>query len=156
MKDDNNSGEELIAEQVEQLKAELEAEKAKAATAIEEATKPLTDRITSLEQDLQAKDEELTTTRTQLSEIDKGLASLNEEKEGAITAYRELIQKSNPIIPADMINGTTVADINTSLEKANALVGRIRSKVEEDRSNNSVPAGAGKTKCNQGLYYRWY
>jgi DNA repair exonuclease SbcCD ATPase subunit len=146
LENENNNGSVLLP-QVEQLRADLEAEKVKAATAIEEATKPLTDRITSLEQDLQTKDVELTTTRTQLSEKDTGFASLAADRDGAITAYKELVQKSNPVIPAEMITGASVTDINASLEKANALVNQIKAKVEADKTNNSIPAGApGRTE----------
>jgi DNA repair exonuclease SbcCD ATPase subunit len=150
----NNNGDVLSPEQVAQLQADLEAEKAKSAAAVEEATKPLTDRIATLEQDLQTKDvdlqaknEELTAVKTQLSEKDTGFVSLTEERDGAITAYKELVQKTNPVIPADMITGTNIAEINASLEKANTLVTQIRTKLEENNNNNSVPAGApGRTE----------
>ena len=154
MDNDNNNGEAVIKEQMEQLKADLEAEKAKTATAIDEATKPLTDRITSLEQDLeaktsdlQAKNEELTSVQAQLSEKDTGFASLAAEKDSAVEAYKDLIRKTNPVIPADMITGTSIADINTSLENAANLVNQIKAKVDENNTNNSVPAGApGRTE----------
>ena len=154
MENDNNNGDAVIREQLEQLQADLEAEKAKSATAIEEATRPLTDRITSLEQqieakttDLQARDEELTEVKSQLSERDTGFASLAVEKDNAVEAYRDLVRKTNPVIPADMIAGASIADINASLENANNLVNRIKAKVDENNADNSIPAGApGRTE----------
>jgi chromosome segregation ATPase len=154
MENDNNNGDTVIREQVEQLQADLEAEKAKSAAAIEEATRPLTDRITSMEQDLEAKtadlkarDEELAAVKSQLSEKDTGFASLAVEKDTAVEAYKDLIRKTNPLVPADMITGGSISDINTSLENAANLVNRIKANVEENNTNNSVPAGApGRTE----------
>ena len=147
MENDNNNGLVPTPEQVEQLTADLEAEKAKSATAIEEATRPLTDRITSLEQEITAKDEELNTVKVQLSEKDTGFTSLAAEKDTAVEAYKDLIRKTNPLIPADMITGANITDINTSLENATSLVNQIKAKVDENNNNNSVPAGApGRTE----------
>ena len=149
MDNDNNNGSVPTPEQVEQLTADLEAEKAKSATAIEEATRPLTDRITSLEADMQAKDEELNTVKVQLSEKDTGFTSLAAEKDTAVEAYKDLIRKTNPVIPADMITGAGIADINASLENANNLVNRIKAKVDENNADNSIPAGApGRTELD--------
>jgi chromosome segregation ATPase len=154
MENDNNSGDAVIREQVEQLQADLEAEKAKSAAAIEEATRPLTDRITLLEQDLktrnadlQARDEELTSVKAQLSEKDTGFASLAAEKDTAVEAYKDLVRKTNPVIPADMITGASIADVNAALENATGLVNRIKAKVHENNADNSIPAGApGRTE----------
>ena len=149
MDNDNNNGEAVIKEQKEQLKADLEAEKAKSADAVKEATKPLTERITSLEQDLRARDEELTLVKTQLSEKDADFASLALERDSAVEAYRDLVLKSNPVIPAEMLTGNNIAEINASLETADNLVSQIRSKVESTGNNNSVPAGApGRTETD--------
>lgn len=139
----NDSGEELKTEQTQPAKTELESEKAKVAAAIEEPTKPLTDRIASLEADIKAKDEELSSMKTQLS----GFVSLAEEKDNAVTAYKTLVQKTNPLIPEEMITGVTVDDVNASLEKAHKVVSHIRTKVEEEITRNTVPAGApGRTE----------
>jgi chromosome segregation ATPase len=154
MENDNNNGDAVVREQVEQLQASLAEEKAKSAAAIEEATKPLTERITSLEQDLeakttdiQAKNEELNAVKAQLSEKDTGFALLASEKDTAVEAYRDLILKTNPVIPADMITGTSIADVNASLENATGLVNRIKAKVDENKADNSIPAGApGRTE----------
>jgi len=141
--DKNDSGDELKTEPAQPVKTELEPEKAKVADVIEEATKPLTGRIASLEADVKAKDEELSSMKTQLS----GFASLAEEKDNAVIAYKTLVQKTNPLIPEEMITGITVADVNASLEKAHKLVSHVRLKVEEEITRNTVPAGApGRTE----------
>lgn len=89
-----------------------------------------------------AAQEELASTKAALEERDADLAAATETLREAVASYRASLITANPEIPADMIAGATVGDIDASVEKARELVGRVRSTIEEDLRATSVPAGA--------------
>jgi hypothetical protein len=140
-------------EQYNQLKTELEAEREKVTEQVNAATQPLTERITSLEEQLRTKTEEAEQNKTSAEEKDRNFASLNAQHEGAVSAYRDLVLKSNPLLPADMITGGTVEEINTAVEKANGIIGQVREGIEKQTQQvtqqTQIPAGSpGRTPAD--------
>jgi len=147
---DNNTP---SAEDYEALRQELEAEKQKAAQLVEEATKPLQERITSLEADLAAKTGKLETLQSQLTEATTAHSELVEEFEGAKAAYayavedfKKAVLQANPLFTIDIIGGDTIEDVKASVEKANTLVGKVKEGLEAQAKAlaglTTVPAGA--------------
>jgi chromosome segregation ATPase len=169
------------AEDYEALKAELEAEKQKAQTAVAEATQALTEKVITLEADLAAKTGELETIQGQLaeattarSELKTAHSELVEELEGAKAAYayavedfKKLVLQTNPLFTPDIIEGDTIDAVKASVEKASVLVSKVKEGLEAQASALSqlsvVPAGApvrgqisteglsAKEKINLGL-----
>jgi hypothetical protein len=141
------------AEDYEALKAELEAEKQKASRLVEEATKPLLERITTLETDLAARTGEI----NELKELNKL----------AVEDYRKLVLQTNPLFTPDIIEGDTIDAVKASVEKAGVLVSKVKEGLEAQAAAlsqlNTVPAGAparghinteglsAKEKINLGL-----
>jgi hypothetical protein len=144
---DNNTNQQNITQDaLDQLKADLETEKGKAASLVQEATKPLAERIASLEADLKVKGEEVEASRKVIVEKDSNFASLSTQAGEAVKAYREQVLKINPLLPADMVAGVTVAEINASAEKAAALVESIKRGLQANDLTVKVPAGSpGRT-----------
>jgi hypothetical protein len=150
-----DGGKESIArEDYDALKDELEAEKAKATEAnskaeslVSEATRPLQERIATLELETKARDEILTRNKTALEEKSSGFASLAVERDASVKAYAELVKKTNPLVPGEMILGNNVGEIDASLEKATAIVERVRKSLELQSQGDRVPPGApGRTE----------
>ncbi len=75
-------------------------------------------------------------------ELEERCRTLDESLTEAVTGYKALVIKSNPEIIEDLINGNTIESINESLEKAKALVNRVRQGVEAEISKVKVLAGA--------------
>jgi hypothetical protein len=144
---ENNTNNPVINQQAfDQLKAELEAEKAKAPELVNQATQPLKERIAALEADLQTKSEETEGLKAAVAEKDKGFASLTTNFEAAVGAYRNQVLKFNPLIPPEMILGNTIADIDQAVAKATALVGKIKEGLTQEIQQATIPAGApGRT-----------
>ena len=129
-------------EDYEAIKAELEAERQKAEGLVAEAIQPLQERITTLETEV--------TTRTQeLNEL-KELNQLKEQEfEGAKAAYayaledfKNLAASANPLLPAEVITGTTVEEVKASLDRANKLVSSVQASLAKQAAAVVVPAGA--------------
>jgi chromosome segregation ATPase len=144
--DNNTNNVSITQEDYDALKAELEAEKARAQEAVTAATGPLNERIASLEDEVNTRMQDIETLKAQVAEKETGFTSLQAQHDGAITAYRDLVIKANPLVPTDLVQGSSIEEINASLEKATTLVGQIRQGIEQasqqQESNNSVPAGA--------------
>lgn len=122
-------------EDYQALKAELEAERAKADQLVAEAKKPLQDKVTSLEAQIETKTADI--------------EALKAESEGAKAAYayavddfKKLAAASNPLFPPEAIYGTTIEDIKASAERANALVEKVRTHLQSQPAAAQVPAGA--------------
>jgi prefoldin subunit 5 len=148
--ENNTNNNTVTQEEYDQLKAELEAERAKVNQSVDAATAPLNERIASLETDIQARDQELAELKSRTEQDADTFASLTAQHQGAVSAYRELVLKSNPLLPADMVQGGTIDEVNASLEKAAALVSQVQQGIEAqqqtDTRETNIPAGApGRT-----------
>jgi uncharacterized coiled-coil protein SlyX len=99
-------------------------------------------RIAELEQVVSEKDTEIDRLKRTGEELEERCRTLEESLTEAVTGYRTLVIKSNPEIIEDLVGGDTIESINESLEKAKALVGRIRQGMEAEISKVKVPAGA--------------
>ncbi len=85
-------------------------------------------KIARLEQVVLSKDTELSALKSSLS--------------GAVARYREALLASAPDIPEELVKGTTVEEIDDSLEQARAIVARVRQQLEAQAETKRVPAGA--------------
>lgn len=114
--------------------------------ALEEAVRPLNERITLLEQDLASKEQEIQRQSELVHRQEAGLNALNARHEAAVAAYRGALVRANPLIPAELINGGSVEELDGSLQRAAGLVSHIRQGLElqqkvEQRAD-VIPAGA--------------
>ena len=128
---------------IEELKAELEQSKTASTKAVEEATKPLLESIATLEQNVTAG---ATESKNLLAQKDKDFASLSAEREAAVKSYAELAKKFNPAVPAELVTGNSIAEIDIALGKAVKLVDQVKqsldSQQQSDNEKTKVPAGS--------------
>ena len=140
---DNNNP---TAEDYQALKAELEAERSRAAVLVAEATQPLQERITSLEAEVAAKTQAMETMTLDLTHATGELEGVKAAYAYAVEDYKKLVLQTNPMFTPEIIGGETIEDIKTSVGKATALVGKVKENLEAQASAlaqlNVVPAGA--------------
>jgi hypothetical protein len=70
------------------------------------------------------------------------IAALKQNLNRTLGAYRESLIKLNPELPAELVGGDTLQDINESLGRARALVSKVRQSLEAEKAAGRVPAGA--------------
>lgn len=99
-------------------------------------------RIAELEQVIAAKEAEIASLKESGQGMEKRLASLNASLSEAVTSYKNAVSQANPEIVSELISGESIPAIDESLEKAKALVGKVRQGVEREISLTRVPAGA--------------
>ena len=75
--------------------------------------------------------------RAQAQNQEESIQKLQSDLSEAVARYREGILQQNPEIPEDLVTGSSIAEIDASLEKARAVVESVKQHLEE-----KVPAGA--------------
>jgi multidrug resistance efflux pump len=124
------------------IKLELEAERQKAQTMVSEATQALTEKVATLEA-------QVTTYATDAQALQEKLDLVNKDFEGAKAAYayaledfKQMAASANPLIPPEVISGTTVEEVKASLARANKLVLSVQESLAKQAAAAVVPAGA--------------
>jgi len=75
---------------------------------------------------------------TRTGDCDRLKAALDD----AVGAYRKLAVSTSPLYSDDMISGSSVEEIDASIKKVNGLVKKMRSTLEAELKDLTVPAGA--------------
>ncbi len=135
-------------EEVQAIKADLEA----ANSQVKDLNAQLGDRDAKLgeiqavtasqSEAISAKEQELATARARIDEQEHLLAESSEALGSAIVRYRESVAAANSDVPAEMITGESIADIDASLEMSKALVTKVKASLSEQAKAIPVPAGA--------------
>ena len=94
-------------------------------------------------------DEKLAELETALSEARKSLEArtgdydrLKAALDDTVSAYRKLAVSSSPLYSDDIISGSSVEEIDASIKKINGLVKKMRSTLEAELKDLTIPAGA--------------
>jgi len=85
-------------------------------------------RIAQLEQNVSSRDSEMAVLKGSLS--------------GAVVKYRAAVLTSAPEIPAELVKGDSIDEIDASLEQARGIVSKVRQQLEAEAEANKVPTGA--------------
>ena len=98
--------------------------------------------IEALQDRLNAVEGELTHVGAELQERDEQMERLQTELGVVLERYRTTLLASNPDVPADLVEGTSMEALDASFSQAAALVERLRRQIEERTAQERVPAGA--------------
>jgi uncharacterized coiled-coil protein SlyX len=140
--ENENENQTVTKEEYDAIKLELEAEKQRAETRVTEATGELTQRIATLEADLATKTGELEPLKGQVATTTEELNGAKAAYAYALEDFKKLVASSNPLIPPEVIFGTTVEEVKASLERANKLVLSVQESLAKQAAAAVVPAGA--------------
>jgi len=99
-------------------------------------------RVIELEALLAQKEEALTKAEARISELEQVVAELDRRLAQAVSSYKALVVRLNPEVPEELIVGDTIEDINASVERAKAIIGKVRQGLEAEMASVRVPTGA--------------
>jgi predicted RNase H-like nuclease (RuvC/YqgF family) len=99
-------------------------------------------KVADVERVITDKESVITTLKKSEKELKDKVAALSKSLTEAVSSYKERVIQMNPEITEELISGDTIEAVNTSLEKAISLVGRVKKSVEKEISHVRVPAGA--------------
>ncbi len=124
---------ELIATQEELAATQAELE------ALQETVADAEARATHLDSQLTQANEELELARNESETREQDLAA---QLRTAAERYRELALEQTPELPAELVSGATVDEIDESLERARETVSKVRGHLESRAQAGRVPVGA--------------
>jgi uncharacterized protein YPO0396 len=129
-------GEELAAlhEQLANARTEVERLERDAANAVAEAA--------FLRDDLRASHEAAATAAAESETLREQLDAAGQRAQTAAQRYRDLVVRTEPALPADLIADGDIDAIDASVTAAREIVGRVRSHIESQAQTARVPAGA--------------
>lgn len=134
---------ELTALQDELTEARAELERLQMQAADREA------RASHVEAQLQQTRAELASARQETEARDAELTELRERAEGldaqvrsSAGRYRELALERAPELPAELVSGETVEEVEAALQRARETVARVRGHLESQAQAERVPVGA--------------
>ncbi len=137
------SNEELTAVEEELAAARSELERLQVTAADREA------RAAHLEAQLSQVREELAQARNETQARDQELAGLGErtqalqaQVQSAAQRYRELALEQASELPAELVTGETVEEVDQALQRARETVSKVRGHLESQAQAGRVPVGA--------------
>lgn len=86
--------------------------------------------------DLQSTSDKL---RVDLKEREEANSKLQGDLGEAVIKYREALLKANPHLPEELIQGSSIEELDASVQKAQTVVEKVKSNIEE---STRVPAGS--------------
>jgi uncharacterized coiled-coil protein SlyX len=99
-------------------------------------------RLSELEQALAERDDQINTLKQSVAGLEAQMTELKDGRSQAIASYRELVVRSNPDLPEELITGDSVEEIDQSLASARALIDRVRQRLETEIAGARIPAGS--------------
>ena len=124
---------ELIATQEELAAAKAELERLQEAAADSEA------RAAHVESQLTQANEEIELARNESETREQDLTA---QLQSAADRYRGLALEQAPELPAELVSGATVAEVDEALQRARATVSKVRGHLESQAQAGKVPVGA--------------
>ena len=124
---------ELIATQEELAAARAELERLQETAADSEA------RAAHVESQLTQANEEIELAR---SESETREQDLTAQLKSAADRYREMALEQAPELPAELVTGTTVAEVDEALQRARETVSKVRGHLESQAQAGKIPVGA--------------
>ncbi len=102
----------------------------------------LKSKIGVLEKEASGKELKINGLETRLADIVEQQKETQNRLANAVNSYRTLITENNSEIPAELITGDSIEEIDGSLVKAKLLVGKIRQGLESQIAAARIPGGA--------------
>ena len=129
------------ADDVAQLREELEAARAQVAQLEQQAANAVAESE-SLRERLAAAELESDGLASETESLRARIDEATARERDATAKFRDLLVRSEPALPADLIVGDTVDAIEASAAAARETVARVRSHIAAQAQHARVPAGA--------------
>ncbi len=130
-----------LQEELAAARAELErlqpmvADREARASHLESEVAQLREELTQAHDEAQARDQELA------AQGERGQELESQAREAA-ERYRELVLAQSPELPAELVLGDTVQQVDESVERARETVSKVRGHLESQAQAGRVPVGA--------------
>ena len=153
MNDDENTTEQTTTvEQPEETSGEDADQPTALAARIVELEAGLSDReqsIARLNGTLEQRDARIAELESAVSGMERAAADREQQADGmraqlsqALEAYRASLLEAEPGLPADLVSGDTIEELQASHARARQIVEQVRDRIEEQALMERTPSGA--------------
>ena len=126
---------------IERLQARL-TELEEGASRRENETAELRRQVESAQEGLLARDDVIAGHAEEIEALRGALDAGRAEAREAASRYRDSVLAREPELPADLVAGETVADIDAAIGRARQTVAQVRQHLEQQAQAVRVPSGA--------------
>lgn len=141
MSDGRDPEVEALEDRLAEAQAELERLASLAADR-EARARHLEERAAALQQALQEAQAAAQAREQETAELRSGVEALQGRLTAAAARYRELALRAEPELPAELVTGDSIEEIDQALARARETVARVREQVEAQARRGRVPPGA--------------
>jgi len=106
--------------EVQQLRGQLEASRAEAEAVRSQAS----------------------TQAEELERLSESIAAAEAQGRDAVQRYREVVLEREPQLPADLVNGDSIGEVDAAVERARQTVAQVRQHLDQQAQALRIPAGA--------------
>ena len=137
------SEDELTAMQEELAEAQAELERLQVTAADREARAAhLEAQEAQLRQELALANHEAEAREQELTGFREQTEALQEQVRSSAQRYRDLVLEQAPELPAELVAGETVDEVEEALQRARETVSKVRGHLESQAQAGRVPVGA--------------
>ena len=126
----------------EEIKKQEENMNQEEAENSENESEGLKNKLGALEKESAGRELKINELERKLSDASKKHKETENSLANAVNSYRTLITGNNAEIPAELIHGKSIQEIDNSLMSAKILVNKIRQGLESEVSATRIPGGA--------------
>lgn len=145
-----NQNEVSAADELAAITTQLDQEK-KAKAELETTLAGKDARIAELEGSLSELENSLSEAKQSSEAATAELASIKLDRDEAVGKYLSITKALYPTIPESIITGSTIKEIDESVEKGKGIVEAVKSAMASEAAATTVPAGAPPREGTPGI-----
>jgi len=92
--------------------------------------------------DAEAAQSQLALQAEETQRLQEAIANAEAQSREALGRYREVALQREPQLPADLVTGETVSELDAAIERARQTVAQVRQHLDQQAQSLRVPAGA--------------
>jgi chromosome segregation ATPase len=131
----------MLEEQLAAAHADIERLQSRVADA-ESLVETRNEELSSLRLQLTERDSRVAETATEVESLRSAVELARQEARAAVQRVRSSVLEREPELPAELVQGETVPDLDAAIERARQTVTQVRQHLEQQAQSRRVPAGA--------------
>jgi DNA repair exonuclease SbcCD ATPase subunit len=125
-------------ERLQSQLADLTARQSQQETEVQE----LLDQLEASRAETEAVQSRATAHAEEMQRISESMAAAEARGREAVQRYREVVLEREPQLPADLVTGESIGEVDAAAERARQTVAQVRQHLDQQSQALRIPAGA--------------
>ena len=131
----------LLEEQLRAAQADIEQLQSRLAEAEAQSSRH-GEEVAELRRRLGRREAEVSQRGEELERLQSALEEARSQRVEAVQRYRDAALAREPELPADLVAGESIGEVEAALSRARETVAQVRQRIEEQAQSLRVPSGA--------------